>query len=145
MDIASKFGEKLADLMYEKGITPETLSDALPIALSIVYRYLRKEILPSTTTAVRLADYFKCPLDYLFGLRDEYAPSEFSKPKPFSQRFKKILDEKGLTRYRLKKETKLAKQSVDDWYHGVRNPTVDNIIVLARYFDCPIDYLIGRE
>ncbi|MEG1805784.1 MAG: helix-turn-helix transcriptional regulator, partial [Clostridia bacterium] len=141
----SNFGERFNELIFDKRITPDILAQAIGVDLSLIYKYLRKEFIPSTPTAIDIANYFNCSLDFLFGLSEE-SPNVFNtKLEPFSARFQQMLLAKNCTRYRLKKETQLAKQSVDDWFHGKRVPTIDNLIILAQFFDCSIDYLIGRE
>ncbi len=141
----SIFAERLKELMFDNKIKPETLSTALGVDLSLIYKYLRKEYTPSTPNAIQIANYFHCSLDYLLGL-SENTSSLFNKTnKPFSICFQKLLKEHNCTRYRLEKDTFLAKQSVDDWYKGIRVPTINNLLVLAKYFNCSIDYIVGRD
>ena len=61
------------------------------------------------------------------------------------QKVGKILKEKKFSRHKLKKELPFSKQSIDDWFFGVRIPSLENLIILAKYFDCSMDYLVGRE
>ena len=140
----SIFAERINELMFDNKTTPEALSKVLGVDLSLIYKYLRKEYIPSSPNAIRLANYFNCSLDYLVGLSEDTSMSFNKEDKPFSIRFQELLKEHNCTRYRVKKDTKLAKQSVDDWYNGVRMPTIDNLLVLAEYFSCSIDYIIGR-
>lgn len=141
----SIFAERLNELMFDNKTTPEILSIALSVDLSLIYKYLRKEYIPSTPNAIRIANYFNCSLDYLFGLTEDISTHFCKEYKPFAVCFQALLKEHNCTRYRLKKDTVLAKQSVDDWYNGKRVPTIDNLIVLAEYFSCSLDHFIGRE
>ena len=149
MDILSNFSENLFDLISDNKLTPIKFSLNVKIDLSLIYKYLRKELLPSLKNLVVIADYFECSVDYLLGL----SPVN-SKPvasvTDFATRFRYILNEKGLTRYKFYKDTKaknfcFARQSIDDWFNGKRVPTVDNAINLVAYFGCTVDYLLGRE
>lgn len=47
MDILSKFGENLDVLINDNQLEPLTFSEQVDIDSSLIYRYLRKEILPS--------------------------------------------------------------------------------------------------
>jgi transcriptional regulator with XRE-family HTH domain len=141
----SIFAERLNELMFDKKIAPEALSKVLGVDLSLIYKYLRKEFTPSTPNAIRIANYFNCSLDYLVGLSEDISLSFNVECNPFAICFQELLKKHNCTRYRLKKNTVLAKQSVDDWYNGVRVPTIDNLIVLAEYFNCSIDCIIGRD
>ena len=144
MDNLSIFAERLNELMFDNKITPESLSKTLSVDISLIYKYLRKEFTPSTPNAIKIANHFNCSLDYLFGLSEDNSRIVYAEIKPFSIQFKKIIDKHHCTRYRLKKETNLAKQSVDDWYNGIRIPTIENLQILAQFFDCSLDYLVGR-
>ncbi|MDE7306773.1 MAG: helix-turn-helix domain-containing protein [Clostridia bacterium] len=145
MDILSNFAENLSELIFDNNLTPKDFSKDINIVESVTYRYLRKVCLPSLQNAVNIADYFKCSTDYLFGLTESNEKAEFKKAPPFNQRFKEMLNKNKLSRYAFRKVTHFAQQSVDDWYHGTRTPSVQNAILIAKYFDCTLDFLIGRE
>lgn len=141
---SSIFAERLAELMFDNKKTAEDLSKAVGVNLSLIYKYLKKRYVPSMPNVIKIADYFNCSIDFLVGLTDEASKVFCSEHKPFAICFQELLKKHNCTRYRLKKDTVLAKQSVDDWYNGVRVPSVDNLSVLAEYFCCSIDYIIGR-
>lgn len=149
MNTREIFGERLGELIAEKAshenFSKELLCQTLGIEVSLLYKYLRKEVLPFTERAIQLADFFECSLDFLCGRVNEYLVRTFAPSKPFSQCFQKIIKEKGFSRYRLKKELPFSKQSIDDWFFGIRIPSIENLTILAEYFDCTIDYLVGRE
>ncbi len=145
MDIMSNFAENLSELIFENNLTPKDFSKAVNIVESVTYRYLRKVCLPSIQSAITIADYFKCSTDFLFGLTANNTKAEYKKAPPFSQRFKELLNKNNLSRYAFYNANNFAKQSIDDWYHGKRTPTVQNAILIAKYFDCTLDYLLGRE
>ncbi|MEG2453970.1 MAG: helix-turn-helix transcriptional regulator, partial [Clostridia bacterium] len=116
----------------------------LNIDITNIRRYLRKTSIPMLSNAIKIADYFNCSLDFLFGLENENIYHIFKPTSSFSQCFQTVLAENNCSRYKLHKKTKISDQIIDDWFHGVRVPTIDNIIILAKYFNCSIDYLIGR-
>lgn len=145
MDILSNFGETLKFLISDENIDAEILAKAVNIDRSVIYKYLRKECLPNLPNFILIADYFQCSADYLLGLSDNNIKAPFKKARPFSQSFKQLLSDKHLNRTQFRKEIHFARQSVDDWYNGKRNPTVDNIITIAKHFGYTIDCLLGRE
>ena len=149
MSVREIFGERLEELIAEKAssesFSKELLCKTLGIKISLLYKYLRKEVLPFTARAIQFADNFKCSLDFLCGRVNEYRTQSFAPSKPFSLCFQKILKEKKFSRHKLKKELPFSKQSIDDWFFGVRIPSLENLIILAKYFDCSMDYLVGRE
>lgn len=150
MDILSKFGENLSDLLLDAKYTAKSFSEATGIDRSVVYKYLRGVVLPTLPNLLLIADRFGCSLDYLLGVTAENPPVRFQKAVPFDERFRALLTEKFQTRYRFllyarEKNAHIAKQSLDDWYHGKRFPSVDNFVMLAGLFNCPLDYFAGRE
>ena len=149
MSVREIFGERLEELIEEKAssesFSKELLCKTLGIEISLLYKYLRKEVLPFTARAIQFADYFKCSLDFLFGFAENYQETQFTKWEKFSERFRQLLKEKGIKRQDLKKTKLFAKQSIDDWFNDVRLPTIDNLIELREYFGCTLDYLVGRD
>lgn len=140
----SNFSERLEELIYENNLMPKQFAKCVALDVSIVYRYLRMESFPYIMHAIQIADFFKTSLDFLFGLTDnqEFVISHNS--KNFHTRFQQILCDKNCTRYRLRKDLGLAHQSLEDWYHGKKLPTMANLILLANYFNCTLDFLSGR-
>lgn len=63
--------------------------------------------------------------------------------------FKDILKElrlkKSLTQEELAKELNFSMSVVNKWENGKKNPSVDSLKILAKYFDVTIDYLLGIE
>lgn len=144
MDIMSLFSERLNDLIFEKKISSEVFAKEIGIDISNIYRYLRKESVPVLNNAIRIADYFNCSLDFLFGLVEENYSFIYKPAQPFDVCFKFILEKNNLSRYRVHKDTGISDQRLDDWYHGIRVPTIESLIALAHYFDCSLDYIVGR-
>ena len=144
-DILSNFGETLSELMFDAHLTPEALSKAIGAGLSVIYRYLRKEQLPTLQRALAIADLFACSLDYLFGLSHAEPHMTYRPAPPFAERFRTMLAQHGQTRYYLAKKTQFSAQTLDDWYHGKRQPGMESVIALAEHFHCSLDELLGRE
>ena len=64
----TKFKDVLEDFVVESGEKSlRKLSSKIGIAHSQMSKYL-KGVMPKPATAIKLANYFKCSLDYLFGL-----------------------------------------------------------------------------
>ena len=63
----------------------------------------------------------------------------------FKDRLKELRLEKDLTQLQLSIATGLTQSCIAKWENGDRVPSIDAFIKLADYFDCSIDYLVGRE
>ena len=63
----------------------------------------------------------------------------------FKERLKNIRQEQGLTQFDLAKQTGISQAGIAKWETGDRTPSMDCLIVLAKFFKCSIDYLVGIE
>lgn len=145
MDSLFSFGETLGELLCEQSISPARFADMTGIDLSEIYRYLRKEYLPKFSNIIKIADCLHCSLDYLLGLTPYQDTEVRQTTQKFAERFRALLAKKEVSRYKMHSETKFSASSIDDWFHGRHIPSTENAIALAKYFDCTLDYLIGRE
>lgn len=58
------------------------------------------------------------------------------------EKFKKLLDERGVTAYRVAKETGLSSVVFTDWKNGKSQPKVDKLKKIADYFGVTIEYFL---
>ena len=145
MDILSKLPDRLQELMIQQDIKASHLAEEIGVEPSTVTRYLRGERLPSFGCFVKLLDRFNCSADFLMGLI-EYPPEgvEYRTPPCFSVRFRELLQEYKMSQYALHQKTNLSYDNFNKWLKGEASPFLDNLIKLAKAFDCSVDYLIGR-
>lgn len=59
------------------------------------------------------------------------------------ERYVKLRDEKGVTDYRVSKDTGITKSTFTDWKTGRSAPKIEKLSLLAKYFDVSIEYFIG--
>ncbi len=57
--------------------------------------------------------------------------------------FEKLIKEKGITAYRVAKETGLGTSTFSDWKIGRSAPKIDKLKKIADYLEVDIDYLTG--
>ena len=121
------------------------LGDQINIDRSTITKYKAKRSYPKLQFAIKIADYFGCSLDYLFGLTDDYKKKTYLPCPPFYQVFQELLKSRNCTRYRLFIDLDFDDQIVDNWYYGRTTPAVDSVIRIANYFGCTLDELVGRK
>ena len=63
----------------------------------------------------------------------------------FGNKVEELLKEKGMTKYKLAKETGISKSILSDYCKGTVQPTADIIIIVAKYFEVSTDYILGVE
>ena len=60
------------------------------------------------------------------------------------EKFQKLLDERGLTAYRVSKDTGIANSTLTEWKNGKYTPKVDKLLVLSEYFQVPLEYFVKK-
>ena len=80
-----KLTNRLAELLAAKGVKKSQLAYWLKMSRASVTRLERGEVRPSIQTALRLAAYFKKPVDEIFQLVEEEAKA-ISRPWPAADR-----------------------------------------------------------
>lgn len=63
----------------------------------------------------------------------------------FAERLKELRIEKNLKQSDLAKQISVTQPAIAKWETGERSPSIDILIVLAKFFGCTIDYLVGLE
>lgn len=59
------------------------------------------------------------------------------------ERIFELIEENGLTAYRVSKDTGISQASLADWRKGRSNPKIDKLQKLSEYFGVSIGYLTG--
>lgn len=62
----------------------------------------------------------------------------------FHERFLELIEARGVTAYKLSKETGLSQALISQWKNGKQIPTADKLLIVAEYFNVSMDYLMGR-
>lgn len=62
----------------------------------------------------------------------------------FTDRFIQIIQTKQLTAYKVAKGTGISQGLMNEYKNGVKLPTAQNLVKIADYLNCSIDYLLGR-
>lgn len=63
----------------------------------------------------------------------------------FKENLKSLRQEKGLGQVSLANLIRVSKGTISLWENGIREPSMSSLIALADFFNCTIDYLVGRE
>lgn len=60
-------------------------------------------------------------------------------------KYVELRDKKGVTDYRVSVETGITKSTFTDWKNGRSKPKFDKLLILAKYFDVPVEYFAEQE
>ena len=133
------------DFIVEGNQCEEWMMPFVTLSVYLVLSWMmRGEGLPYSDTLIKLADHFNCQTDYLLGLTDTPTIQQFKSAPPFCQQLGVILKHFNITKYRLEKQTGLSEKTVNRWHNGKTTPTADSLIRMAQFFDCSVDFLLGR-
>lgn len=61
------------------------------------------------------------------------------------EKFQKLLEEHGITAYKVSKETGVATSTLTEWKNGTYQPKVDKLMLIAKFFDVPIEYFLTED
>lgn len=61
------------------------------------------------------------------------------------EKFENLLKERGVTPYRVHKDTGISTATLSDWKNGKSQPKKDKIEKLCEYFEVPLSYFYENE
>lgn len=138
-----KFADVMKDLITESGKSLRTIGQESDIPHSQLSRYVNGTI-PKFDVSIKIASYFNCTLDYLFGLTDQrgmYVDNyDISK---FVSRYESALEENKITHWKFSHKYGISESGIRLWKKGIL-PKMETIIIIAKSLDCSIDYLLGK-
>jgi len=63
----------------------------------------------------------------------------------FKHRLKELRTEKGLKQSQIAEALKIPEPTYSNWEQGRREPSIDGIIMLCKFFQVTAGYLLGIE
>lgn len=145
MDNKQHFVERLSELLIDHEMKPASLAKEIGVDRKIISRYMSGTRYPDFSMALRLSAYFHCSIDFLLGRSDTGASFDPLPAPPFAERIEYVISFFGKTKYRVAKDTSISESTLYNWKFNRSSPTLENIITLADYFECSIEFILGRE
>ena len=144
MPISTEFQKRINELVDEIDLKKVELAkvgnfDYRSLSNAIVYG-----IIPTTSTLIKMADYFKVSIDYLLGRTDKNDYNESSNTT-FQERFEKLCEEKGVSHYKVSQDCFFDKSNISRWLSKGYLPTLEILDMITKYFKVSPDYLLGRS
>ena len=145
MDILSNLSDTLKELKELRGLTELSIAEGSGIPVSCISQYVRGKQAPYLDSLIKLADFLHCSVDYLLGKSDDGSEKICKACPPFAERLEELRKKKGLTSMQIYNAEGISKTSYYEWRRGKSLPTLENLVYLAKAFDCTIDEVLGRE
>ncbi len=136
------FQERLKELLIENNLSRLQLAKALNISSTTINGYFNNNYYPKIDIAIDMAHYFKCSLDYLFGLSNEKVVLKHNN-KTFFENLSFLIKSTKLSIAQTMKNLKMSEYNYYRWRNGLLPKTI-NLIDLAKYFEVSVDELLGN-
>lgn len=140
-----KFKDILRDLIIDDGNKSlRAISKLINVSAFQLGRFL-KGSMPNIDNAIKISNYFKVSIDYLFGLVNinNFKNLGAKNMNVFVSRYETALKENGLTNNAFCKTSTISESSLRRWKHG-EEPRMESLVEIADKLSTSIDYLIGR-
>ena len=136
--------ERIRSLRVSHNLSQVELAKKLNVSKQSVSNWENDNILPSIEMLVEIAKLFSVSTDYLLGLDDLHTEETLYPLLPFHERLRNLLKSHGISQGKLQRELPLSSSALYGWLSGKRQPALVSLVRLCEYFDCSVDYLIGR-
>lgn len=137
----NEFQERLNELLIENNLSRLQLARKIGVTSEAINGYFNRNLYPEIRIAVRMAKFFNCSLDYLFGLSDVMKNGD-KNSLSFIETLNKLMKDRNLSIAKTMKELNMSEYNYYRWRNGTR-PLTSVLIELAKYFDVSVDYIIG--
>ena len=127
----NSFQESLNDLLKETGISRLKLAQTINISSTTINGYFNKDYYPQIEIAIKIAKFFNCSLDYLFGISSSRELVN-KNTKSFFENFNFLLKQSNKSIAKTLKELQMSEYNYYRWKSGDFPKTV-NIIAIAIF------------
>lgn len=142
------FQERFLELLNESNLSRLQLSKLIGVSSTTLNGYFNNDFYPQIDIAIKIAQYFKCSLDYLFGLSDfksiKYKISLKDMTNNFTANLDVLIKENNTSIAKTMKELNMSEYNYYRWKSG-KFPKTINLISVAKHFDISIDFLLGNK
>ena len=144
------FAKILTDLRKEKNMSAKNLAALLGFSNNVIYEWEHGRCEPNIDSLKKLSKIFDVSIDYLLGASSEIGTSSFVDETLANEIYPLnnlllLRKERNLTQLEVAKAIKTTQSNSGRWEKGVNEPAYTYLIALADFFNCSLDYLVGRE
>ena len=146
MAISTEFHKRFVDLADDIDEANKTKrANIIGISNSTYFNAYNYGIVPNVNSLIRIANYFNVSVDFLVGNTDSENFSMAHNPATFSERLNYLREKNGIpTVYALADQLHIHRNIIRQWLNKSYLPELDNLTVIAEFFDVSLDYLLGR-
>lgn len=137
------FMSAVKNVLEEQGKSIDCLFTDEIISKDTFYKYKQRN--PNLQTLIKISNYLKVSIDYLFELTDENNFVQYSiDQSDFYKRLIDMIKKNNLSNRQFCKELNYQKDNINRYKRGVQ-PSVRTLIEMANFFGCSIDDFLTKE
>ena len=140
----TKFIESINTYIINNDLTITEFARKIKLSERCVARWLDGTNIPSTANIIKVADYLNVSIDYLFEITDNPTLQATQYSATIADRLRLLRASKPISKHKLAKIINVEPTTISKWENGTRTPKPDIIYILADFFSCSMDYLLGR-
>ena len=137
----NEFQERLQDLLIENSLSRLQLAKKIGVTSETINGYFNRNLYPEIKIADKMAKFFNCSLDYLFGLSEDVKNGDKNN-LTFIETLDKLMKDNNLSIAKTMKNLNMSEYNYYRWKKGTK-PLTSVLIVLAKYFNVSVDYLVA--
>ena len=135
------FQERLQDLLIENSLSRLQLAKHIGVTSETINGYFNRNLYPEIKIADKMAKFFNCSLDYLFGLSEDVKNGDKNN-LTFIETLDKLMKDNNLSIAKTMKNLNMSEYNYYRWKKGTK-PLTSVLIMLAKYFNVSVDYLVA--
>ena len=144
MAASEKFKKRLLELIADSELQKFEYAAAVGINNNTLSHATLNGIIPNVTSLTKIANYENISLDYLLGYTDDKTFYPALSPSTFQERLVSLTEENNTKFSVIARHMPFPRTLFYDWIRRGNLPTVENLYILAEYFQVSADYLLGR-
>lgn len=134
------FIDAIKNILEENDKTLKDLFDNNIISKNTFYKYRQRY--PSLKTLMRISNYLETSIDYIFEFSNENNFAYYNLEKNnFYSNLISLIKSNNISGRAFCKDLSYSRDNLIRWKSGTQ-PTVRNLIEIAKYFNCTIDELL---
>jgi transcriptional regulator with XRE-family HTH domain len=146
MAVSKAFQDRFTELVSDLEIKTKTeIASTINITYATFSKIYNYGIFPTVPILIRIADFFNVSIDYLIGNTDNDTFIKAERTKTFQERLYELRIESNIpTIYKLAELIHIHRNNIAQWNNHNSIPLIDDVELIADYFNVSIDYLLGR-
>lgn len=141
--VRERFAERLRELRQQTGLSQTELANKIGISRGAISYYEQATRTPDIETLYVVASYFEVSVEWMLGIENTVEKSR----NTLGGRIQRQRIKKGMTRGQLADDPALGigLNELMLYEQDRKEPKIETIIKLARYFEVTTDYLLGTS